>query len=163
MFVAFRFPFLGLFMLAMLPGFIVGTLISYFLTSNNRPCVVSTAPPTPALIRMRSCALIVVAFRDWRQSTPTALFCKRRRAAMKRLLFAGGVVLALAAPPAHAQAVVTCTNCSTIGQQLIDYGKQIQQLANEIQTATNTLNTYTTWSKIRSACQEVSTPTSRIR
>ena len=63
---------------------------------------------------------------------------------MKRLLFAGGVVLALAAPPAHAQAVVTCTNCSTIGQQLIDYGKQIQQLANEIQTATNTLNTYTT-------------------
>ena len=59
---------------------------------------------------------------------------------MKRLLFAGGVVLALAASPAHAQAVVTCTNCSTIGQQLIDYGKQIQQLANEIQTATNTLN-----------------------
>jgi P-type conjugative transfer protein TrbJ len=63
---------------------------------------------------------------------------------MKRLLFAGGVVLALAASPAHAQAVVTCTNCSTSGQQLIDYGKQIQQLANEIQTATNTLNTYTT-------------------
>ena len=48
MFVAFRFPFLGLFMLAMLPGFIVGTLISYFLTENNRPCVASTAPPTPA-------------------------------------------------------------------------------------------------------------------
>lgn len=66
---------------------------------------------------------------------------------MKKLLFAATAALGLLALPdypASAQAVVTCTNCSTVGQQLIDYGKQIQQLATEIQTATNTLNTYTT-------------------
>ena len=62
---------------------------------------------------------------------------------MKRLLLAGAAVIALAAP-AHAQQAVTCVNCSTIAQQLIDYGKQLEQLANEIQTATNTLNTYIT-------------------
>lgn len=66
---------------------------------------------------------------------------------MKKLLLAATAALGLlvhSENPAFAQAVVTCTNCSTIGQQLIDYGKQIQQLATEIQTATNTLNTYTT-------------------
>ena len=37
---------------------------------------------------------------------------------------------------------MTCTNCSTIGQQLLDYARQLSQLQQEIQTAQNTLNFY---------------------
>ena len=62
---------------------------------------------------------------------------------MRRLLLAGIAIIALAMP-AHAQQSVFCVNCSTLSQELISYGKQLEQLANEINIATNTLNTYTT-------------------
>jgi P-type conjugative transfer protein TrbJ len=57
----------------------------------------------------------------------------------RRLVLAAGVALAAlasAAAPRHAQAqlAVTCVNCSTIWTQLIEYGKQVQQLATQLQS-----------------------------
>jgi P-type conjugative transfer protein TrbJ len=55
---------------------------------------------------------------------------------------AGVAVCALLhAPQARAQAV-TCLNCSTLVEQAVMAGKQIEQLAQEIQVAENTLNTF---------------------
>jgi P-type conjugative transfer protein TrbJ len=62
---------------------------------------------------------------------------------IRKLLLAGAAGLALAAAgPASAQQAVTCVNCSTIFQQLQGFARQLLQLQQEIQTATNTLNFY---------------------
>lgn len=53
------------------------------------------------------------------------------------------LALACAAVPAYPQSAVYCVNCSTATQQLLGYARQLLQLQNEIQTVTNTLNTYT--------------------
>lgn len=59
--------------------------------------------------------------------------------------FAGVAISALlvfSARPAYAVGPVYCTNCSTVIEQAVMAGKQLEQLAQEIQTAENTLNTY---------------------
>jgi type IV secretion system protein TrbJ len=75
---------------------------------------------------------------------------KPRQSSRVRALAAATVSIAaialaaFGAPPARAQAAVTCVNCSTIVQQLAGYGRQLLQLQQEIQTAENTLNFYLT-------------------
>lgn len=51
-------------------------------------------------------------------------------------------LLAASPQPAWPQAAVTCVNCSTIAEQLLQYAQQLNQLAQEVQTAQNTLNFY---------------------
>jgi P-type conjugative transfer protein TrbJ len=62
------------------------------------------------------------------------------------LAAAAGLALAAADPgflrEAQAQMAVTCTNCSQFTQQILVYARQLYQLQQEIQTATNTLNFY---------------------
>ena len=62
-----------------------------------------------------------------------------RLASVGRLARASGLALAalasLSAPqPARAQLVVTCTNCSTTWTQLLQYAKEAQQLATQLQS-----------------------------
>jgi P-type conjugative transfer protein TrbJ len=55
---------------------------------------------------------------------------------MRRILLAGAAAIGLFyGQAAHAQQAVFCTNCSTIGQQLLDYARQFEQLQQEITTA----------------------------
>lgn len=54
---------------------------------------------------------------------------------------AAAALLVFSPLPAHA-IDVECLNCSTVVEQAIMAGKQLEQLAQEIQTAENTLNTY---------------------
>lgn len=66
---------------------------------------------------------------------------------MKKVVVSALVGVAAAAllafSPAPAYAIdVECLNCSTIVEQAVMAGKQLEQLAQEIQTAQNTLNTY---------------------
>lgn len=58
---------------------------------------------------------------------------------LRTLLIAATFSAGLSAP-VSAQQAVTCVNCSTIVQQLLDYARQLEQLQQEIQTAQNTLN-----------------------
>ena len=65
----------------------------------------------------------------------------------RRLAFAAGVILAAlvggAAPrPANAQLAVTCTNCSTIWNQLLEYGKHVRQLDTQLQSYETQLQQY---------------------
>lgn len=61
---------------------------------------------------------------------------------LRGLLIAVGLSAALSVSAAAQQAVI-CVNCSTVAQQLLNYARQLEQLQQEIQTATNTLNFYT--------------------
>ena len=58
---------------------------------------------------------------------------------LHRLLIAAIFSASLSAP-VSAQQAVTCVNCSTITQQLLNYARQLEQLQQQIQTAQNTLN-----------------------
>jgi type IV secretion system protein TrbJ len=55
---------------------------------------------------------------------------------------AATALLVFSLRPALALGPVYCTNCSTIVEQAVMAGKQLEQLAQEIQTAQNTLNFY---------------------
>jgi P-type conjugative transfer protein TrbJ len=58
---------------------------------------------------------------------------------LNKTLLAGTATIGLLIVAPHrgeAQAVVTCTNCSTIAQQLLGYARQLLQLDQEITTAT---------------------------
>ena len=63
---------------------------------------------------------------------------------MRRIMLAGVAAIALLAGrnEAFAQAAVTCVNCSTIAEQLVQYAEQVNQLVQETATQLNTLNTY---------------------
>lgn len=64
---------------------------------------------------------------------------------MRRVLFSATAALALLTAAAPAGAIdVECLNCNTITQSLVAYAQQLNQLAAELQTVQNTLNTYTT-------------------
>ena len=57
----------------------------------------------------------------------------------RRLAFVVSVTLATLASaghlrPAQAQLAVNCENCSTVWNQLLEYGKQVQQLATQLQS-----------------------------
>ena len=65
--------------------------------------------------------------------------CSNRLASVRRFARASGLALAalasLSAPqPARAQLVVTCTNCSATWTQLLQYAKEAQQLATQLQS-----------------------------
>ena len=71
--------------------------------------------------------------------------CSNRAASVGRRLALAVTVLAVlaAAPrPAQAQLAVTCVNCSTIWNQLLEYGKQVQQLAMQLQSYQTQLQQY---------------------
>jgi type IV secretion system protein TrbJ len=91
------------------------------------------------------CAVPLAAVaEDRRAAFPPAT---RGLAAMRALARAAAVpvlCIACASPrPAHAQAAVTCVNCSTIVEQLLQYAQQLNQLAQETATEINTLNILT--------------------
>jgi type IV secretion system protein TrbJ len=75
--------------------------------------------------------------------------CNRRRAsAVRRLTLSAGVslmALAAVATPrsAQAQGVVTCVNCSTMTTQLLQYAKDAQSLATQLQQYQTQLQQYT--------------------
>jgi len=63
----------------------------------------------------------------------------------RRLALASGVAfaaLAGTAAPARAQWAVACVNCSTIWTQVLEYGKQLQQLQTQLQQYQTQLNQY---------------------
>jgi conjugal transfer/entry exclusion protein len=64
---------------------------------------------------------------------------------MRCALLAGVTALALAAADAHA-AIGVCTTwsgpCASLPQQILDYARQAEQLAQEVANAQNTLNIY---------------------
>ena len=71
-----------------------------------------------------------------------------RRASVRRLAMAAATALAVlmgaSAPrPAVAQWVVTCTNCSTMWTQLLQYAKDAQSLATQMQQYQTQLQQYT--------------------
>jgi P-type conjugative transfer protein TrbJ len=71
--------------------------------------------------------------------------CSNRAASVGRRLALAVTVLAVlaAAPlPAQSQLAVTCVNCSTIWNQLLEYGKQVQQLATLLQSYQTQLQQY---------------------
>jgi len=65
---------------------------------------------------------------------------------MRRLAFAGvalAAVASISAPrPAQAQWAVTCVNCSTTWTQLLQYGKEAQSLATQLQQYQTQLQQY---------------------
>jgi len=69
-----------------------------------------------------------------------------QRASMRRLAFAGvalAAVASISAPrPAQAQWAVTCVNCSTTWTQLLQYGKEAQSLATQLQQYQTQLQQY---------------------
>jgi type IV secretion system protein TrbJ len=73
--------------------------------------------------------------------------CSNRFAHARRLGLTSGIALAalagIAAPrPAQAQWAVTCVNCSTMWTQLLEYGKQAEQLATQLQQYQTQLQQY---------------------
>ena len=73
--------------------------------------------------------------------------CDRRTGLARRLSFVSGTALlatiAVATPrPADAQWAVTCVNCSTTWTQLLEYGKQAQQLETQLQQYETQLQQY---------------------
>ncbi|MBV8893309.1 MAG: hypothetical protein JO266_15280 [Acidobacteria bacterium] len=54
---------------------------------------------------------------------------------MRKFLLTGVAIVALHGAPATAQQAVTCVNCSTLVQQLLDYARQLDQLVQETTTA----------------------------
>ena len=69
-----------------------------------------------------------------------------RHAGMRRVAFAGAALAAVAsisAPrPARAQWAVTCVNCSTTWTQLLQYAKEAQSLATQLQQYQTQLQQY---------------------
>jgi P-type conjugative transfer protein TrbJ len=59
-----------------------------------------------------------------------------------RLFGTAALCLAMSSAGAMAQQAVVCVNCSTIGQQILDYARQFEQLTSEVSTELNTLNSY---------------------
>lgn len=73
--------------------------------------------------------------------------CSSRFASVRCVGLTSGIVLAalagFAAPrPAQAQWAVACVNCSTMWTQLLEYGKQAQQLATQLQQYQTQLQQY---------------------
>jgi len=74
--------------------------------------------------------------------------CSSRTGPARRLVFVCGIALmgtvaAAAIPrPADAQWAVTCVNCSTTWTQLLEYGKQAQQLETQLQQYATQLQQY---------------------
>jgi len=73
--------------------------------------------------------------------------CSNRTGLAHRFALIGVVALAaaiaVATPrPAHAQWAVTCVNCSTTWTQLLEYGKQAQQLETQLQQYETQLQQY---------------------
>lgn len=66
---------------------------------------------------------------------------QRRNSRVPAAVLATAFVAAAALRPAAAQTVI-CANCSTFAEQLLQYGKQLEQLVQEINTTQNTLNTF---------------------
>jgi P-type conjugative transfer protein TrbJ len=73
--------------------------------------------------------------------------CSNRRRSMRRISFASALVLAVLASavvarPARAQLAVTCANCSTSWTQLVQYAKEAQSLATQLQQYQTQLQQY---------------------
>src|ERR1700739_238481 len=73
--------------------------------------------------------------------------CSNRIGPAHRFTLVCGVAMAaaiaVASPrPAHAQWAVTCVNCSTTWTQLLEYGKQAQQLETQLQQYQTQLQQY---------------------
>jgi len=73
--------------------------------------------------------------------------CSDRRKPVRRLYVSSAAVLAglatvAASQPAHAQFAVACVNCATTWTQLLQYGKEAQSLATQLQQYQTQLRQY---------------------